>query len=289
MTAAVEAPEQAVNPLWQGYGLYPDLPADDYHADPVPGGSLSSTGARKLLAPSCPAKFRYEQDHGQKPKKVFDLGSAAHKVVLGDGPELVVVDAARWDTNTIKAEVAAIREAGAIPLKRPEYEQVHAMADVLRRHPEAAPLLAPDSGMPEQSIFWVDPGTGINCRARIDWLRYDGEADDYKSARTAEPEQLSKDFWTYGYPQQEDWYRTGLRILGLADDDTPFRWVVQEKDPPYVVTVAQLDPEARRIGRLLNETARHLYARCMETGHWPGYSETTELISLPPYIERLFN
>jgi len=29
-------------------GLY-DLPEHIYHADPVPGGSLSSTGARRLL------------------------------------------------------------------------------------------------------------------------------------------------------------------------------------------------------------------------------------------------
>lgn len=34
-------------------GVY-DLPAEVYHADPVEGGSLSSTGARKLLPPSCP-------------------------------------------------------------------------------------------------------------------------------------------------------------------------------------------------------------------------------------------
>jgi len=33
-------------------GVYA-LPADVYHADPVAGGSLSSSGAKKLLA--CPA------------------------------------------------------------------------------------------------------------------------------------------------------------------------------------------------------------------------------------------
>lgn len=216
MTATLDAPA-AVHPAWEGFGLYPALPADDYHADPVPGGSLSSTGARKLLAPGCPAKFRHEQDHGQKPKKIFDLGTAAHKVVLGDGPELVVFDRPRWDTDAIKAEIAEARANGAIPLKPWEHAQIMAMADVLRAHPEAGPLLEPGTGMPEQSLFWTDPGTGISCRARIDWLR-DDEADDYKSARSADPEQLSKDFWTYGYPQQQDWYLTGLRVPGLADD-----------------------------------------------------------------------
>ena len=289
MTATLDAPETAVHPAWDGYGLYPDLPADLYHADIAPGSSLSSTGARKLLVPGCPKKFRYSQDHPQPVKKVFDLGTAAHKVVLGDGPELVIVDAPRWDTNAVKAEVAAIRAAGAIPLKRPEYEQIHAMAEELRSDPEAGPLLEPDSGNAEQSLFWKDPGTGITCRARIDWWRHDGEPIDYKTATTANPEKLPQTFWEYGYPQQDDWYCTGLRALGYADETTSMRFIVQEKEPPYVVTVARLDTEARRIGRLLNETARHLYATCMETGHWPGYSETTELLSLPTYIENQYH
>lgn len=287
MTATLDTP--TTHPLWEGFSLYPDLPAESYHADIAPGGSLSSTGARKLITPGCPKKFRYAQDHPQPYKKVFDFGTAAHKVVLGDGPELVIFDRPRWDTDAIKAEIAEVRERGAIPLKPHEHAQIMAMADELRRHPEAGPLLAPDSGMPEQSIFWTDPGTGITCRARIDWLRFDGEASDYKSARSAEPGKFEKDVHEYGYHQQADWYLTGLRVLGLVDEDKPFRFVVQEKEPPYVVTVARLDTEALRIGHLLNEAARYLYARCMETGHWPGYSEVTELISLPPYIERLFN
>lgn len=287
MTAVIDTP--TVHPLWEGLGLYPNLPADEYHADPAPGGSLSSTGARKLITPGCPAKFRYAQDHPQPYKKVFDYGTAAHSIVLGDGPELVIFDRPRWDTDAIKAEIAAARAEGKIPLKPHEHAQIMAMADALRRHPEAGPLLQPDSGMPEQSIFWEDRGTGTTCRARIDWLRHDGEADDYKSARSAEPGKFEKDVHEYGYHQQADWYLTGLQALGLADEQTPFRFVVQEKEPPYVVTVARLDTEALRIGRLLNDAARYLYARCMETGHWPGYSEVTELISLPPYIERLFN
>lgn len=289
MTAVIEAP--AVSPLWHGPGVYTaeELTLEQYHADIVPGGSLSSSGARKLLAPSCPAKFRYEQDNPPTPKKTFDFGHAAHRIVLGDGPEIVVIDRPRWDTDAIKGEIAEARERGAIPLKPHEYARVLDMADALRRHPEAGPLLEPDSGVPEQSLYWSDPATGITCRARIDWWRHDGEPIDYKSAVSAEPEQLQKDFHKWGYPQQDDWYCTGLEAHGYADKDTVLRFVVQEKEPPYVVTVARVDQESRRIARLLNETARHLYARCVETGHWPGYSEITELISLPTYIENQYH
>lgn len=281
MTAVADAPEFVP-------GLYPDMPESVYHADPVPGGSLSSTGARKLLAPGCPAKFKYEQDNPPAPKKVFDLGTAAHKLVLGVGPQLVKVEGDRWDTNEIKARLREIRADGGIPLKPAEYQQVHDMADAIRRHPEAGPLLAPGSGEPEQSLFWTDPGTGVNRRARFDWFRYDGEIVDYKSCRSADLESLSKDVFAYGYHQQEDWYRAGRKALGYGED-APFTFVFQEKTAPYIVTVARLDTTALRIGRDLNQTAMHLYAMCRRTGHWPGYAETVELLSLPVWVERLYN
>ncbi|MBQ1118480.1 hypothetical protein KBY56_37870, partial [Streptomyces sp. C3-3] len=69
------------------------MPAEAYHAD---RGSISSTGLRKILAPGCPAQLRYDLDHPQPHKKEFDLGHAAHLLVLGEGPELEVIDAPDW-------------------------------------------------------------------------------------------------------------------------------------------------------------------------------------------------
>ena len=93
MTAAAEAPGE-VQP-----GLY-DIDAELYHQDPIPGGSLSSTGARKLVT-ECPAKFKYSLDHPQPHNKALELGTAAHKLVLDDGPELIVVDRDIWNLSLI--------------------------------------------------------------------------------------------------------------------------------------------------------------------------------------------
>src|SRR5574341_1844226 len=113
---------------------------EEYHSH---RDALSSSGARMLLPPSCPALFRHAQDTPQEPKKTFELGTAAHKLVLGEGPDLVRVDAEKWMTAAVKAEVAAIRDEGGIPLKPADYQQVHDMADALRRHPVAAALFDP--------------------------------------------------------------------------------------------------------------------------------------------------
>jgi hypothetical protein len=269
-------------------GVY-DLPDDLYHADPVPGGSLSSSGARKLLPPHCPARFRYELDHPKPYKKAFDIGHAAHKPVLGAGPDLVRIDAAEWRTDAIKDEVAKVRAAGGVPLKPSEYEQVHGMADALRRHPVAAALFDPTRGQPEQSLFWLDDETGVWCRARLDWLPSPRNGrlivPDYKTCRSANPEHLQRTIYDYGYFIQAFWYLDGVKALGLGDDPA-FVFCAQEKEPPYLVTVFEVDSTALELGQRQSNEARQIFAQCASSGVWPGYSADIELISLPPWVER---
>lgn len=264
-------------------GLY-DIPAELYHADPIPGGSLSSSGARTLIK-KCPAAFKWQLDNPQPHNKALELGTAAHKLVLDDGPELVLVDAEKWNTDSIRAEVAAIRAAGDIPLKRHELDQVHAMAAQLRQHDEAAALLEPGSGVAEQSAFWDD--NGIWRRARFDWLRDDGQIVDYKTARSCRREDLEKAFNEHGYHQQQAWYEDAGAALDVADPERPMQFVVQEKDPPYLVVVTTCDPMARGIGRHLNEVALNTYAMCRDSGEWPGYLPNP-MISLPSWVERQY-
>ncbi|MFJ6215115.1 PD-(D/E)XK nuclease-like domain-containing protein [Streptomyces sp. NPDC092296] len=269
-------------------GVYDGMPAEIYHADPVPGGSLSSTGARRLLPPSCPALLKWDLDHPQAPRKEFDLGTAAHRLVLGDGPELVRIDADEWRSNAVKAEVAAARAAGAVPLKPAEYEQVHAMAAAIRRHPLAAALFAEGSGKPEQSLFWRDERTGVNCRARLDWL---GEPTggrlilpDFKSARSASRKAFERSVLDYRYDQQADWYSKGVRALGLAED-VAFVFVVQEKTPPYLINVIELSSMWLLMAEDRNRRALETYQRCTETGVWPGYSDDVEMVTPPSWLE----
>ncbi len=161
-------------------GVY-DMPEDEYHADPVPGGSLSASGAKLLLPPSCPAKYRYYADHGRPERRVFDLGKAAHRLLLGTGATLEVVqtidrktgersDARDYKTTSAQEHQAAIYAAGHTPLLRRELETAQAMADAALAHPEAGALFRPGSGLPERSAFWFDERNGITRRARFDWL-----------------------------------------------------------------------------------------------------------------------
>lgn len=271
-------------------GVY-DMPADVYHADPVPGGSLSSSGARALLPPSCPARFRYDTDHPRTPTRTFDLGHAAHKLVLGVGPELAPVDADDWRTKAAREARDEAHTAGHVPLLVAEHEQVQAMATALREHPIAGALLAPDRGRPEQALFAQDPRTGVWLRALLDWLPNPGGprliVADYKTTRSAAPADLERAVYDYGYHQQGAWYADLVRLLGLAEQ-VAFVLVAQEKTPPYLVTVAEPDAMALRIGRHLNRQAIDLYRRCVDTGRWPGYADDVALVGLPAWVERTY-
>lgn len=290
MTATLDTPT-AVGPVRiTKPGVY-DIDAEAYHRDPVPGGSLSSTGARKLLAPSCPAKFRWDQTHPQAPKDEFDLGTAAHKLVLGNGPNIVKVDADSWRTNAAKDEAAQIRAEGGVPLLPREYEQVHAMAAALRRVPIAAALLAAHTGQPERSLFWIDQATGVWCRARPDWLpTYVADRSivaDYKSAHSADPEKFARSVLDFGYHQQADWYLSGMRALGLGTERNAFLFIVQEKTPPYIVSVIGLAELYLALGAARNRKALETYRDCTRSGVWPGYTDDeVAYVSLPPWAER---
>lgn len=285
MTAA-EAPLAITEP-----GIYPEVTHTEYLSDPVAGGSLSSTGARRILPPGCPALFRYEQEHGRPDKRSFDVGSAAHNAVLGCGPEIVVVDAPDWRTKAAQTKRDEARARGAVPILADEAERVHGMAEALRAHPIASRLLDPAKGVPETTLVWRDEHTGVALRARLDILPNSRGGrmllSDYKSTTCAEPTKFVKSAGDYGYHQQGAFYADGVRALGLADD-IAFLLIAQEVTPPYLISVVQLDVNAMRIGALLNRRAVDLYARCKSNNHWPAYSDDIELMSLPVWIERQF-
>jgi len=268
-------------------GVY-DIPASEYHADPVIGGSLSSTGARRLLPPSCPALFRHAITDGQEHRAVFDFGHAAHALVLGVGAPITVVDADDWRTKAAQETAKKARADGATPLLRAEYEQVQAMAAALADHPIAGALMQPGAGDAEQTLVWQDQETGVWRRAMLDWATraIDGRLIivDYKTSKSAEPGAVSKALENYGYLQQAPWYLDGATTLGLAGDREPaFLFVFQEKTPPYLVTVAQPDPEVLEWGRRRNRKALDVYRRCVETNHWPGYADDVISVSLPTW------
>jgi hypothetical protein len=283
-------------------GLY-DVPMRDYVADPVAGGSLSSSGARLIIKPGGPARLRWKLDNPDGDHKdAFDLGRAAHQVVLGDHENHIrVIEGSinargntEWRTNDAKRKVDETRAAGLTPIKPETWEQVQAMARAIADHPTAAGLILSASGQPEHTLVWRDDMAGVWCRARVDWFRTKKAGHrllivDYKTtADLADPETFGKPAARYGYYIQAEFYRTGIRALGL-DEDPAFVLIVQEKDPPNLVNVVELDDTALTLGRNKMRSALNTFAECRRTGNWPGFGPEIDLVSLPAWFLRSYD
>ena len=263
MTAAVEVEAPKV---------VDGLSAESYHADKT---SISSSGLRALLNPGCPAQFKYDRDHPQPPKREFDLGHAAHKLVLGEGEEIVVTGWEDWRTKAAREERDAIRADGAVPLLFHEGEQVQAMADAIRQHPQAGPLFTLGNGIPERSIYWTHAETGVRVRVRPDWLMVRPDVTlvvDLKTAADASPDGFSKAIESYSYHQQGALYLDGVEAAGLAPEGARFLFVVQSKKAPYLVTVRELRDQDQDIGRGRNEVALRIYRDCTANDEWPDWT-----------------
>lgn len=272
-------------------GVYP-IPEDVYHADPTPDGSLSSSGAKKLL--DCPARFEYDRRHPPQPSAAMELGTAVHKLVLGTGADLVLIDAENYRTKAAQDAAKAARAEGKVPLLPKEMAEARAIADAVLAHPIAGNLFDPEHGVPERSLFWHDDATGVQRRARLDWLPFPGRYQrrmiipDLKTCASASPAAISKVMHSLKYYIQAPFYVDGVRALGL-DADPAFLFVFAETVPPYIVTIAELDGPGMETGRAAIRRACERFRDCTESGLWPGYSshpDDIELISLPPWATR---
>ena len=277
-------------------GVVDDMPDDVYHNDPVPEGSLSTSGAKLLLPPSTPALFLHRQQHPAV-KREYDVGHVAHRRMLGVGAEHVVIqrtdrktkvvdDAPNLLTDSAKAHETQIRAAGKVPILAKDLAAVEAMATALAAHPLAARIFQPDRGVAERSLFWRDPETSVMRRARLDWLLHDRDRHgrvqvvDYKTCDHADNDACAKAVAKHCYHMQADAYCAAADAT--MGGGAVFFFVFQEKAAPYLVNVITLDAEALAVGARLNRTAIRTYAECREADRWPGYAEDNyNVVSLP--------
>jgi hypothetical protein len=264
---------------------------EDYHRDPVAGGSLSHSGLKTFVTKS-PAHFAWDRANGRKGSDAFDWGHAAHTEVLGTGLEIHRLENTDGRTKDGKAERAEVRARGAVPLKPEEYDAVKEMAAALRSHETAGGIFNPERGHAERSLFWYDERFGIWRRARYDFstVLSDGRFAivDYKSTKSADPDRIPFALYDFGYYTQDPYYLDGARALGLADPDpaaSAFIFVFQEKTPPYPVTVVEIAPPDREWGRLKVAAGLDRYARCLAADDWPEYTSGIITVSLPRNAE----
>lgn len=277
------------SPVIDQPGIYRIGP-DDYHSDPCPTPSLSSSIARLMLANS-PAHGWYNHPRlnpafEREEKETFDLGRAAHAYLLEGESGFAIIEADDWRTAKAKSARELARLAGKIPLLAHRWADVQAMAltarEQLAKHEAPIPLT---NGRAEQTLIWPERGD-VWCRARLDWLHDAYEwIDDYKSTgATANPDEWTRGpLFGTGYDLQAAFYVRGLKVL--TGIEAQFRFVVQENFAPFALSVIGLGPDVLTLAEKKRQHAVELWRDCLRANSWPAYPTRTCFAELPPWIE----
>jgi hypothetical protein len=280
----------AFEPLTEA-GIYDDLPEAQYHSDPCIGPSLSRSLILRLIensprhAWSIHPKLGMPSDLGDdSDDEVMDFGTAAHAEFLQGRSIIKRVDFKDW--RTIKAKEAR-KEAyaeGMIPLLTGAYDRAMCMIDALEGFRNRTGAFT--KGKPEQTVIWQDGA--IWCRARVDWLPDDYEANPWDLKSTAGFATLAawgRVCFSKGAHLQDSFYCRGLEMV-RGEPPGPMKFCVVEQKPPYGIGVFEMTPITRDLADGDVRSAIQMWEDSIVSGLWPTYSEETQYVDPPGWVVR---
>lgn len=260
----------------------------DYHALP----SVSSSQLKTILR--SPAHYREAYLSGKEkkpPTADMLLGSLTHTLFLE--PEMFAeeyVESVKFDmrTNAGKAAAATFAElaAGRTPVTTEQIQQAHAMANAMC---DSIAHAAMTGGHAEASIFFKDPGTGLECRIRPDYHVAPGDAwpdgliIDVKSTDDARSEAFARTCVKFGYDLSAAMYSDGFMQEYGTQNPPVFLLLVVERDAPHGVACYEISDEMLAKGQAKYRTAINTLFACQESGEWPCYPDVIQKLDLPKW------
>lgn len=275
-------------------GFHFDIPADHYHADPCEAPSLSASIA-KVMIEHCPARARMDhprlaaQPERSRPSRDMELGSVAHRLILGRGARIVPIDAENYTTKDAKAQRESAYDAGFLPILMPDYEEAQNLADAFSEQLAETPGCEGwQVGQSEVVGVARDPVSGTLMRSMFDRIElHDDHAviwDIKTTGASAAPWSVARTIANMSYDVPVGFY---TRVVELLRPDLAgrviFRWAFIENEAPHAMTIAEADATAVEIGRRKTTRACSEWARCLATGHWPRYPARIVTPEYPTY------
>lgn len=258
-------------------GIY-SMAAELYHADPAPQPSLSASMIKTMLNQSplhawCQhPRLNPDIESDNDPK--FDLGTAAHSLVLEGIDNMLVVDADDWRTKAAKQAREDAYAAGRTPVLAQNHKHLTRMLEVAQdavRNCVGLSGFTFEQGQPEQTLIWQEQG--IWCRSRLDMLANDYHLIlDYKTTTgSASPDKAARQI----LDQLNGDIQAAMNLRGLrhlTGKDAKFIFMVQELDPPFSVSFIGVGPAYLTLGEDKILSAMATWRECMKSGRWPAYT-----------------
>jgi hypothetical protein len=268
-----------------------DCTPAQYHADPTGGIALSSSIAKILLDRSSLHAWYAHPKLGAGPHEAtaaMNRGSIIHKLLLGKGAEIAIINHDDYRKTAAKEERDAALNAGRIPIKIGDYAEISSAAEAIRaRLNDLGFDLGAMGSLVEQAIEWDEEGQHgpVRCRAMMDWVNVaSGQILDVKSIEDGSEESAARAVFRYGYHLQSAAYRSALDTLrtehGL-DGASTFTFLFCELEPPYGVLPAKLSGAFQEIGQSRWRAAVRKWEHCLINNDFPGYARETVRLEPP--------
>ncbi len=264
-----------------GPGLY-RMPAAVYHADPAPVPSLSSSIA-KILIDQSPAHAHAAHPRLGKaggadsdPTRAKEIGSAAHKLILGQGAEIQIIDAADYRTPEARRQRTAASEAGRIAILAPDLQKAERLANYADARLASIPDCEGFHAATAELVGIVQDPSGAWLRIMMDRFEDRGSHAIIWDVKTgdqpAAPHVLGRRIESMGMEVQAALYVRAVELLipRLAGR-VRFRWIFIENDLPHAVTVAEADGVTLGIGARKLALALSRWNTACRSDQWPGY------------------
>lgn len=295
------------------------LSAAEYHADKFcPEPSLSSTMMKTLITETpldawCDSQRLNPQWEAPNDKD-FNVGHAAHSLILGAGaefleiPSKILASNGASTTNAAKEFIRAATEEGMVALPPKHFDAVHAYADAVNT---ALRLIG----------IKIDPARSeLAAYAHIDgvWNRMQADnapagvkylLDLKTTAGSVHPDELVKavvnmryDVPAVHYPQVWNAATREERHMRFVFVSKPAGEKKKNRLPQVGMVELYNDGEMRAASDYAQdemysadwiadatrdvERARRIFRRCLDTGEWPGYPARTALIGAPAWHRR---
>ena len=270
-----------------GPGFWPELSADQYHSDPCPLPSLSSSLA-KIIVSETPRKAwlahpRLNPDFAPEISDKFDFGTAVHDALSSGGKRIAVVEGfLDWKKKEAQDRRDELRARGLTPLLEHQFADVETLVERTR-----ADLERRNVTLGAQEAVFIAQDRGVWLRSMMDafdppWI------SDFKTTSTnlASDAAVANMIVDYGYDLQSAFY---LHVAGLVFPEwagrLKFRLLFVEKQEPFGLRIIEADATMLEMGRRKMEHAIGLWQQCTASGRWPHLEHLPRTVPYPSFQE----
>jgi hypothetical protein len=241
--------------------------------------ALNQTAAKLLL--KAPAKYAHDKANPRKDSKALREGIMTHAAVLD--PETFAkfkpepeADKRTKEGKEVHAYWASTLQPDDIRCKADEYDNALSYSDAVKQ------AMGRYNIVPVATEVMLKADYIVPIKGSIDLIAEDGYLYDIK---TTMEEATHKGFgrqliWSDDFKLQAAWYLL-LCKLNFGVRPKGFRFLVVEKEAPFLTAVFELHPDLIAEGEALMLSALKAYEVCKSFNEWPAYPSEVITIARP--------